>query len=214
MNVRYEEMTKKNIKQIQDMQQKIFPESTFRDGFTALLKSGSFIFHHLMEKYYLVYADDVAAGVCGLYIPMDVEEHKSIFLNWFGVLPSFRGTGLGTKIITDCMEMSKEYMKPPYNVKFFRLYTSEFFNFTAQPLYNRIMTLKEYYQNDEMCCKKAIDAAHKFFPKYTDEECRKVLLKSITVFSKSLDSNEILVPWNNRSMNLATILEYEKDCRK
>lgn len=212
MNVRYEEVNKKNINKIKEIQHAVFPESSFKEGFDALLERGPGIFGHILDKYYLVYADDVPAGTCGFYIPLGVEEHKSIWLNWFGILPQFRGTGLGRKILTDCIEMAKDYMKPPYNVKYFRLYTSEMFNYSAQPLYTSIMSLKEYYCHKEMFDKEVLARVSHFFPDQTEETYKKLMGKAITIYSKSLDPKEILIPWNNYFMDLHRIVKYEKNC--
>jgi len=210
MNIRYEEMNATNFDKIKEIQHAVFPESSFKKGFNALAESGPGVLGHIMENYYLVYADEVPAGICGFYIPLGVEEHKSIWLNWFGILPQFRGTGLGRKILTDCIEMAKDYMKPPYNVKYFRLYTSELFNSSAQPLYNSVMTLKEYYCHQEMFNDKLFAEAAHFFPDQTEETYKKLIGKAITIYSKSLDPKEILIPWNNYFMDLLRMIKYEK----
>lgn len=213
MQVRYEEVNTANLKKLIDLQIKIFPESSYKQGFELFFEKGPQALGHLMDVFYIVYADDMPVGVTGLYIPFDVEEHKSIWLNWYGILPTCRGKGLGKRILLDSIEIAKNYTKQPYEVKYFRLYTNKFLNPTAQPLYNSAMDLKEHYTNDEIHSEKFLEAAQYYFPGKKQEEYKKQIDEAFLIFSKGLDTNTIMVPWENRFLNLLGALACEEDCR-
>ena len=212
MNITYEEICNSNLALIKDIQHRIFPESTFAKGYDVLMQRGPSAVGNIMQTYFIAYVDGVPAGTYGLYIPEGVEEHASIWLGWYGILPEFRGKGIGKRILLDSMEKAKTYASL-YPIYYYRLYTSETMNDSAQPLYNRVMTLKEYYRNPEVLNDENIAKVRSRHPELGAEQCRDIVSKSIAVFSKTLDENHILVPWDNYYMALMKTVALEEDTR-
>lgn len=210
MDLKYIEFSKENLELIKDIQNKIFPDNSYSKGFDLLLEKGPEADGNIFQTYFIVYKDTEAVGMFGLYIPFHVEEHKSIWLGWYGIFDQFKGKGIGKQILLDAIEKSKEY-KDLYGIKYFRLYTDENVNASAQPLYNKVMDLKEYYQNEEMYSDEAISLARIRFPGFSDEELKNMLTNSIVIFSKPLCDDEIVIPWNNRYIGFFETYKLEQD---
>ncbi|MNI89784.1 hypothetical protein D3C73_1472330 [compost metagenome] len=75
-----------------------------------------------------------------------------------------------------------------YPIKYFRLYTSERDDKIAIPLYDKVMDIKEYYNNEE---------------DFNYEGTCVIFTKSIT------NSNPI--KWNNKFLNLKEIVEEQEE---
>jgi len=209
MELIYQKVERKDVPLLKKMQATIFPSSSFEDGYDLVYEKGPETLDYLMFESEIVYADGEPAGITGLNITKGVEEHHSIWLNWYGILPSFRGKGLGKRILLDSFEQAKTYMKD-YPVKYFRLYTGEFVNPSAQPLYRKVMTMKEYYTHEELFTGINFQKTKAVLRDKTDEECKKLIEKCTTIYSRSLDENEIIVPWNNYFLNLSAVIAVEK----
>lgn len=210
MEIIYQKVERKDVPLLKKLQAAIFPESTFENGYDLVYDKGPEALDYIMFESEIVYVDGEPAGITGLNITRGVEEHHTIWLNWYGILPSFRGRGLGKRILLDSIEHAKAYMKE-YPVKYFRLYTSELMNASAQSLYRKVMTMKEYYAHEELFSGsnyaqvRAAAGQDK-----TDEECKKYIETCTAIYSRSLDENEIIVPWNNYFMNLSAVIAVEK----
>ncbi len=180
--LRYEKITKDNIKYAVEIQMKIFP------GECAYLEYLDVINKHLQwQNYYLVYDNDNVIGVTGLYCSEDINETNSIWLGWFGVLEEYRQKGYAKKMLLDTIEMAKEYSLE-YPIKYFRIYTSTRDNPTVQILYKDIMDIEEVYNNKD---------------DYTyDNTC--------VIYSKSL-TDENVPYWNNRFLNIKGYIEKEEN---
>lgn len=178
--LKYIEITKDNIDFATKIQLDIFPEESAYEHFLETIEK-----NEDYEKYFLVYKDDNVIGITGLYSNEDLKQTNSIWLGWFGVLEKYRNNGYGKRILLDTINMANKLSKT-YPIKYFRLYTSERDNKAAQPLYQEVMDLKEYYKNDN-------DINY-------DDTC--------LIYTKSLNNNNVK-KWNNRFLNLREIVSQE-----
>ena len=179
--LKYVEITNDNIEFATKVQMRIFPNESAYEHFKFTIERNL-----EYEKYFLVYDGDIVIGVTGLYSNEDIFETNSLWLGWFGVLEEYRSKGYGKQILTDTIEMSKKLAKK-YPIKYFRLYTSERDDKIAQPLYEKVMDIKEYYNNPD-------DINY-------DGTC--------LIYTKSLD-DEKPTYWNDKFLNLKTIVEEEE----
>ena len=179
--LKYVEVTINNIEYATKIQMKIFPKESAYEHYKYAIESNL-----EYQKYYLVYKDNNVIGITGLYSNENISETNSIWLGWFGVLEEYRYKGYGKQILIDTIQIAKELSKK-YPIKFFRLYTSERDDKLAQPLYEKIMDVKEYYNNKE-------DINY-------DNTC--------IIYSKSLNNNKVEY-WNNKFLNLKNIVEAQE----
>ena len=179
--LKYIEITNDNIEFATKVQMKIFPNESAYEHFKFTIERDL-----EYEKYYLVYDKNTVIGVTGLYSNEDINITNSLWLGWFGVLEKFRSKGYGKQILIDTIEMAKRLSKK-YPIKYFRLYTSERDDKIAQPLYEKVMDFKEYYNNPE-------DINY-------DGTC--------LIYTKGLNNNKPIY-WNNIFLNLREIVEEEK----
>ena len=135
MELRYEKITKENIKEAAIIQYKIFPSSCCYLVYLENLENNK-----ELPINYLVYYNEEAIGVIGLYSIKEYED--TIWLSWFGVLEEYRYKGFGTQMFNDIIKKAKTFRK-----KFLRLYTYEVWNSEAQSFYNKHMQISEYYTN-------------------------------------------------------------------
>ena len=199
--LQYVIITKENWKVAADVQGQIFPETPFYEGFRRRFECDSSSGAPQLDSY-IVYDDDVPIGLTGLYFVNDVNVNNSVWLSWFGILKSCRGKGLGKKILMDTIEFAKKAAKK-YPIKYLRLYTSETMNFSAQPLYKKVMDMKEYYENEEMA--KICEELREYI---LEKKLHSEDLK-ITIYSKVLSDDDVCTPWNNEFMNLREIVQLE-----
>ena len=179
--LKYVEIINDNIEFATKVQMRIFPNESAYEHFKFTIERNL-----EYEKYFLVYDGDIVIGVTGLYSNEDIFETNSLWLGWFGVLEEYRSKGYGKQILIDTIEMAKKLAKK-YPIKYFRLYTSERDDKIAQPLYEKVMDIKEYYNNPD-------DINY-------DGTC--------LIYTKSLD-DEKPTYWNDKFLNLKTIVEEEE----
>ena len=160
--LKYIQMTNKNLEFATNIQMKIFPNESAYEHYKFAIKNNLDY-----EKYYLVYDNGDIVGITG-------------------VLNEFRRKGYGQQILIDTINMAKDLAKK-YPIKYFRLYTSEKDDSIAQPLYYKIMDIKEYYNNVN-------DVNY-------DNTC--------VIFSKSLFETPITY-WNDKFLNLKEIIAVQE----
>jgi GNAT superfamily N-acetyltransferase len=136
--LRFEEITKENIKIAAKTQYEIFPTSsayvTYKTKVTG--KNDHFYIG------YIAYLEDEPIGVTGLYeIP---EYSDTVWLSWFGLKEEYRKAGYGKQLLDYTIKIAKEYHK-----KYLRLYTFEMWNKEAQKFYKKNMDIDEYYFNEK-----------------------------------------------------------------
>lgn len=179
--MKYVEITNENIIFATKIQMKIFPNESAYEHYKYTVRANS-----EYEKYYLVYDKNSVIGITGLYSNEDITKTNSIWLGWFGVLEEYRNKGYGRKILLDTIEMAKK-LSIKYPIKYIRLYTSFRDDKLAQPLYEKVMDIKEYYKNTN------------------DINYNNTCL----IYTKSLGNYKI-EKWNNRFLNLKGIIKNQE----
>lgn len=135
--LRFEELTKENIKIAAKVQNDIFPTSSAYVTYKRKVTGKNSHFY----MGYIAYLGNEPVGVTGLYeIP---EYTDTIWLSWFGVKEEYRKAGYGKQLLDYTIKMAKECDK-----KFLRLYTFENWNKEAQVFYKRNMDIVEEYFNE------------------------------------------------------------------
>lgn len=136
--LRFEEISKNNIKVAARLQYEIFPNSSAYSVYKSKITGGR------KDLYigYIAYMEDIPVGVTGIYeIP---EYSDTVWLSWIGIKKAYRKLGYGKQILDYTIEMAKAL-----NKKYLRLYTFEIWNSEAQAFYKRNMDLGEYYYNEK-----------------------------------------------------------------
>lgn len=135
--LRFEELTKENIKIAAKVQNDIFPTSSAYVTYKRKVTGKNSHFY----MGYIAYLGNEPVGVTGLYeIP---EYTDTIWLSWFGVKEEYRKAGYGKQLLDYTIKMAKECDK-----KFLRLYTFEIWNEEAQVFYKKNMDIVEDYFNE------------------------------------------------------------------
>lgn len=136
--LRFEEISKDNIKVAARLQYEIFPNSSAYSVYKSKITG------EMKDLYigYIAYIEDIPIGVSGIYeIP---EYSDTVWLSWFGIKKEYRKLGYGKQILDYTIEMAKAM-----NKRYLRLYTFEIWNSEAQAFYKRNMDLGEYYYNEK-----------------------------------------------------------------
>lgn len=136
MKLRYEKIDKNNVIIAAKIQYQIFPNSCAYSYYLENMNKKG------LPLDLLVYFDNEPIGVIGLYEINNFSD--TVWLSWFGILEKYRNNGIGKKMIDDIKEIAKKY-----NKKFLRLYTYEVWNSIAQPFYEKVMEIGEYYYNEK-----------------------------------------------------------------
>lgn len=136
--LRFEEITKENIKVAAKTQYEIFPNSSAY--VTYKTKVTGEINHFYMG--YIAYLENEPVGVTGIYeIP---EYADTVWVSWIGLKKEYRKLGYGRQLLDYTIKIAKEHRK-----KYLRLYTFEIWNETAQEFYKKNMDIGEYYFNEK-----------------------------------------------------------------
>lgn len=136
--LRFEEISKDNIKVAAKLQYEIFPNSSAYSVYKSKITG------ERKDLYigYIAYIEDIPVGVTGIY---EISKYSdTVWLSWFGVKKEYRKLGYGKQILDYTIEMAKAL-----NKKYLRLYTFEIWNSEAQAFYKRNMDLGEYYYNEK-----------------------------------------------------------------
>lgn len=136
--LRFEEISRNNIKVAAKLQYEIFPNSSAYSVYKSKV-TGEIEYLYIG---YIAYIRDIPVGVTGIYeIP---GYSDTAWLSWFGIKKEYRKLGYGKQILDYTIEMAKAN-----NKKYLRLYTFEIWNNEAQTFYKKNMDLGEYYYNDK-----------------------------------------------------------------
>lgn len=88
---------------------------------------------------------DTLIGLTGVYTydpdETGYDDGESIWMDWFGLLPAYRGHNYGEQILLDTIHYAAEL----HRFKFFRLDTSDFSGRISTKLYDKVMPLRESY---------------------------------------------------------------------
>lgn len=137
----------------------------------------------IYEKFFIVYFDNQPIGITGTYTEdFDLE---SIWLDWYGILPEYRGNGYGKIILLDTIRYCREFKQFLY----FRLDTTYWENRPAVCLYDKVMDLKEDYTIED-----------------TETEKHGYL-----IYTYNLKRTGYTKPWNNRFIGL---VEHYNECHE
>lgn len=134
--LRYVEIVESNILFATQIEMTIFPGMC---GYLSYRKA-----YEKGEPYFLVYFNNNAIGITGLYQEERLGEKNTVWLGWYGILPEYRKLGLGKTILLDSIEEAK---KRGFDT--FRLYTSVKNCPVACKLYDKVMDIGEDYTLEE-----------------------------------------------------------------
>ena len=136
VRVGYVEVTEKNIMLATGIQMTLFPKSCGYLSFKKAYEKG--------DPYFLVYYGGVPIGTTGIYEDAKITPPDTAWLGWYGILPEYRGKGLGKQVLADTIA---EAARRGYST--FRLYTSAISCAVACKLYDKLMDVGEFYTAEE-----------------------------------------------------------------
>lgn len=136
--LKFEELTKENIKTAARVEYEIFPKSSAYSVYKAKVTGERNDFY----VSYIAYFEEKPIGVIGLYELPGYPD--TVWLSWFGLIKEYRKMGFGKQMWDFIVEIAKKKQR-----KFLRLYTFEIDNAEAQKFYKRNMDLEEYYFNEK-----------------------------------------------------------------
>jgi len=136
MKLEYKRINMNNVKAAAKIQYEIFPNSSAYFYYLNNMPKTGLPFN------WLIYYENKPIGIIGLHATDTSSD--TIWLSWFGILKQYRRKGLGRKIFQKIKEEAAKYQKP-----FLRLYTYEVWNKEAQPFYDKVMEICEYYTNEK-----------------------------------------------------------------
>ncbi len=162
----YKVVDKNNIELAYNIQKSVWPEDPDYNDFLDKVNNTS-----SSNASWLVYHDDNVIGLTGVYTE-DIDD-KSIWLDWFCIIPQYRGNGYGEQVLLDTINYCKklEYL-------YFRVDTTSYENRPAIFLYDKVMDLREDYTIED-----------------TEEEKNQYLIYTYALKGK-------VKPWNNRYLGL------------
>lgn len=136
MALKYERINKVNVKVAAKIEYQIFPHACCYAYYLENLNQKG------LPLDLLVYLEEEPIGVIGLY---EIKAFpNTVWLSWFGIIEKYRNQGIGKKMMEDIKEVAKSIPK-----KFLRLYTYEVWNKEAQPFYEKVMEINEYYEHEQ-----------------------------------------------------------------
>lgn len=176
-NIRYVSLDAKNIDLAFDIQKTIWEDDPDYNCFVNKLHS-----NNQYDTCFIVYLNEKPIGITGTYTE-DIDD-ESIWLDWYGILPQYRGNKLGETILIDTISYCKNYNK----FKYFRLDTTYYEGRIAINLYDKIMDLRE---------------------EYTVEDTE-TINHNWLIYTYILDNTNDIKPWNNKYLGLD---KYYKNCK-
>ena len=139
----YELITLDNLNLAISIQGVVFPGESAIEHYKLSIKT-----NYKNSLYYIIKMNGIPVGITGMYIlnlyAENVIDKDDVWLGWYGILPEFRSRGIGKQSLLDTIEMAKRFKR-----KYFRLYTVNDINSTAYSLYEKVMSIREVYQNYE-----------------------------------------------------------------
>jgi len=174
--LKYTKVDPTNLPQALKIQHLVWPDNLVDDDYTAKVYDPD----DPTNVSWLVHRHDQLVGITGVFTfepdEPGYDNGESIWMDWFAVLPSFRGYGFGRHILLDTIA----YATALQRFHFFRIDTSDYPGRISTCLYNRVMDLRENYTAETM------------------PQGRPGL-----IYSRSLDHSPIK-PWNNHFLNLGS----------
>lgn len=166
-NLKYEIVNLKNLEIAYTIQKETWPnDPDYEDLYDKATNTKD------DNCFFLVYNEDELIGITGVDVYR--EYPKTIWLDWFTILPQHRNKGYGKKVLLDTIQYCKNLNR--YDT--FRVETTYYENRPALFLYDKVMQLKE---------------------NYTIEDTETIKNNTI-IYSYSLNGK--LELWNNRYLGL------------
>lgn len=137
--LKYEKVTKKNIKQAIKIQNRLFPLEDGIDDLNEAINNSEKYFEVL--EYYLVHDGEYYVGITGIYSHKEYPEDA--WVGWFGILPAFRKCGYGKEVMLYTKEKAKKK-----GFKHLRLYTDDQINHISVKLFEKLGMEKEEYTRE------------------------------------------------------------------
>lgn len=176
--IQYVEVNLDNIKVAYEIQKAIWPNDPDYQSFHRKIVNPD-----IYEAFFIVYLQNEPIGITGTYI--EDFDSESIWLDWYGILPEYRGYGYGKIVLLDTIHYCKEFRQFLY----FRLDTTFWENRPAIRLYDKVMGLKEEYTIED-----------------TENEKHGYL-----IYSYDLTGTGYIKPWDNRFIGL---VEHYNECHE
>lgn len=134
MNLKYQKVTNDNWEIAFNIQKILWPNTPDYNNFID--KSNNSKDDYIS---FIVYNNNTPVGITGFYV--ENIDKKTIWLDWFGILPEFRNQGLGKKVLINTINYCKKLNKFEY----FRAETTFWEGRPAISLYDDVMHFKEHY---------------------------------------------------------------------
>lgn len=173
-DIRYISVDKDNFELAYNIQKEIWPDDPDYNNFYEKANDST-----LEVTSFIVYYKDEAIGITGTYLE-DIDD-ESIWLDWFGILPTYRCNGLGKTILLDTIKYCQNFNQYLY----FRLDTTYWDKRPAIYLYDLVMDLREEYTIEDTETKK-----HNYL-----------------IYTYDLKKTGYIKPWNNRYLGLVNYYE-------
>lgn len=132
--IKYQKVNKENFQTAYNIQKQIWEDEPDYENFKN--KSQSNADDNIS---WIVSYNDLPIGITGVFT--EDFDKKTIWLDWYGVLPEYRNKGFGKKILLDTIDYCKKLNKYEY----LRLDTTYWDGRPAISLYDKVMSFKEKY---------------------------------------------------------------------
>lgn len=165
----YIKVDRTNIDLVCKIQSQEWPNYPDRENYENAVANGD-------EKNidFIVYLNKTPIGITGVYV--ENIDKKSIWLDWYCVIPEYRGKGYGKQILLDTIKYCQQFE----DIDYFRLDTNLNLKRASSNLYLQVMDFIEKYTVDDTESYKSGDY----------------------ICTKCLKPNLEYVPWNNRNLHL------------
>lgn len=167
--LKYVKVDKNNIDLACKIQSSEWPNYPDRENYEYMIENGD-----ERNVDFIVYLNNSPIGITGVYI--ESIDKKSIWLDWYCVLPEYRGKGYGKQILLDTINYCRKFD----DIDFFRVDTSFNLKRASSNLYLKVMD---------------------FIEKYTAEDTENYISDDY-ICTKCLKPNSDYVAWNNRNLHL------------
>lgn len=143
--LKYIQVTNENLEIAYNIQKNEWKDNPDRQNFIDKANK-------VKEDYisFIVYRKDIPIGITGVYT--EEMDKDTIWLDWFCVVPEYRKMGLGEQILRDTIE----YAKKLGGFLYFRAETNYWKGRPAVSLYDKVMSVKEFYTAENKNADKPI----------------------------------------------------------
>lgn len=139
--IQFELLSQKNLNEVAFIQYEIFKNNWC--GYCDLLQEVKERKTKPKDALPVTYAIKYKHKIVGIIGLNELKQYpQTIWLNWFGIMPSYRRKGIGTHALFKIINLARTY-----NKKEFRLITYKVWNVQAQSIYQKTMQRFEDYTN-------------------------------------------------------------------